>query len=67
VRRPLEADDHLQEGALTGPVGTDDGDDLAVVDPERDVVNGRETAEALRDPVDLEQQIGPPRLWSIRR
>jgi hypothetical protein len=67
VRRPLEADDRLQEGALTGPVGTDDGDDLAAVDPERDVVNGREAAEALRDPVDLEQQVGPPASRTIRR
>jgi hypothetical protein len=66
VRRPLEADDRLQQRALTGPVGTDDGDDLAAVDPERDLVNGREAAEALRDPVDLEQQIGPPRLRAIR-
>jgi hypothetical protein len=66
VRRPLEADDRLQKRALTSPVGTDDGDDLAAVDPERDLVNGREAAEALRDPVDLEQQIGPPGLWAIR-
>jgi len=52
--RPLQTDDDLQERALAGPVGTDDGDDLAVVNPERDAVDGRETAEALRDGVYLE-------------
>jgi hypothetical protein len=44
-------------GALAGPVGADDGDDAAVVDSERDAVDGRETAEALRDVVDLEKQV----------
>jgi hypothetical protein len=52
-RRPLQSDDDLQEGALAGPVGTDDGDDVAVVDPEGDAVDGRETAVALGDRVDL--------------
>jgi len=52
--RPLQTDDDLQERALAGPVGTDDGDDLAVVNPEGDAVDGRETAEALRDRVYLE-------------
>jgi hypothetical protein len=56
VCRPLQTDDDLQERALACPVGTDDGDDVAVVDPEGDVVDGRETAEPLRDPVDLEEQ-----------
>ena len=56
--RPLQPDDDLQERALAGPVRTDDGDDVAVVDPERDAVDGRETAEALRDRVDLEEQAG---------
>jgi hypothetical protein len=54
--RPLQPDDDLQERALAGPVGTDDCDDVAVVDPERDVCDGRETAEPLRDRVDLEEQ-----------
>jgi hypothetical protein len=54
--RPLQTDDDLQERALAGSVGTDDGDDVAVVDPERDVVDGRETAEPFRDRVDLEEQ-----------
>jgi hypothetical protein len=48
VCRPLQPDDDLQERALAGPIGTDDGDDVAVVDPECDAVDGRETAEALR-------------------
>jgi hypothetical protein len=60
VCRPLQPDDDLQEGALAGSVRADDGDDVAVVDPERDAVDGREAAEALRDPVDLEEQIEPP-------
>ncbi len=47
--RPLQPDDELQQRALSGPVRTDDGDDVAVVDPERHAVDGRETAEALRD------------------
>jgi hypothetical protein len=62
VGRPLEPDDELQERALPGPVRTDDGDDVAVVDPERYAVDGRETAEALRGRVNLEEQIRPPRL-----
>jgi hypothetical protein len=52
--RPLQTDDDLQQRALAGPVGTDDGDDLAVVDPERDTVNGRKAAEALGDRINLE-------------
>jgi hypothetical protein len=59
-RRPLETEDDLQQRALAGPVGTDDGDDLAVVDPERDPVDGRKAAEAFRDRVDLEEQASPP-------
>jgi hypothetical protein len=54
VGRPLQPDDDLQERALPGPVRTDDGDNLAVVDPERDAVDGRETAEALGDRVYFE-------------
>jgi hypothetical protein len=57
VRRPLEPDDDPQERALAGTVRTDDGDDVAVVDPERYVVDGRETAEPLADRVDLEKQL----------
>jgi hypothetical protein len=57
ARRPLQPDHDLQEGALAGPVRADDGDDVAVVDTERDAVDGRETAEALRDVVDLEKQV----------
>jgi hypothetical protein len=60
VCRPLQPDDDLEERALAGSVGTDDGDDLAVVDPERDAVDGRETAEPLRYRVDLEEQARPP-------
>ena len=54
ARRPLQPDDQLQERALPGPVRTDDGDDVAVVDPERDAVDGRETAEAFCDGIYLE-------------
>jgi hypothetical protein len=60
VGRPLQPDDELQERALPGSVRADDGDDLAVVDPERDAVDGRETAEPLCDSVDLEEQAPPP-------
>ena len=68
VRRPLQPDDDLQQRALAGPVRTDDGDDVAVVDPERHAVDGREAAEALRDRVDLEEQAPPPTLRrAIRR
>ena len=50
VCRPLQPDDDLQERALAGPVRTDDGDDVAVVDPERDAVDGRETPERFVTP-----------------
>jgi hypothetical protein len=63
--RTLEPDNDLQKRALAGPVGADDGDDVAVVDPEGDAVDGRETAEALRDLIDFEEQIPPPRLRTI--
>jgi hypothetical protein len=52
--RPVESPDDLQKRALAGPVGTDDGDDLAVVDPERDASEGGQAAEAFRDRVNLE-------------
>jgi len=52
--RPLQTHEDLQKRALAGPVGTDDGDDLAVVDPERDAVDGREATEPLRNRIDLE-------------
>ena len=61
LRRPLDPDDELEERALSCPVRTDDGDDVAVVDPECHAIDGRETAEALRDFVNLEEQTGPPR------
>jgi hypothetical protein len=35
-------------------VGADDGEVVAVVDPERHAVDGRKTTEALRDSFDLE-------------
>jgi len=56
ARRPLQSDDDLQERALSGPVRTDDGDDVAVVDSERHAVDGREATEALGYRVDLEEQ-----------
>jgi hypothetical protein len=56
ICRPLQPDDDFQERALAGPVGTDDGDDVAVVDLERYVVDGREPPETLRYGVDLEKQ-----------
>ena len=45
---------------LPAPFGTDDGDDVAVVDPECHAVDGREPAEPLRYAVDLEEQTRPP-------
>jgi len=53
ARRPFQPDDQLEERALSGPVRTDDGDDVAAVDPECDAVDGRETAEPLRDALNL--------------
>jgi hypothetical protein len=55
-RRALQPHDDLPQRALADAVAADDGDDLAVVDPERNAVDSRETAEALRDVVDLEEQ-----------
>jgi hypothetical protein len=54
-RRPLQTGDRLQERALARTVGTDDGDDLTVADPKRDTIDGRNSAEVLRELVDLEQ------------
>jgi hypothetical protein len=61
ARRLLQSYDDLEERALSCPVRTDDGDDVAVVDPERHAVDGRQAAEALGDRVNLEEQVRPPR------
>jgi hypothetical protein len=65
-RRPIEAADDLQERALAGAVRADDGDDLAVVDPERYAAEGGEAAELLCERINLEEQTSPPGLRAIR-
>jgi hypothetical protein len=54
-RWSLETGDRLQQRALSRSVRADDGDDLAVVDPERDPVDGRDAAEVLRYRIGLEE------------
>ena len=53
--RREEAADQIEERRLAGAVGADHGAQLARLDGERDVVDGDQAAEALRDVVDLEQ------------
>src|SRR5919108_181433 len=52
----LQAADGPEERALAGAVGADDGEDLALIDPEADTVDGREATEALGQRVDREQR-----------
>ena len=51
-----QADDALQERALAGTVGTDDSDDLAGADAERNAEQRLEVAVEGVDGADLEQR-----------
>jgi hypothetical protein len=57
----FQTHDHLEQGALPGAVGADDGEYLAIVGPYVDPVHGREAAEGLRDVLQLEK--GHPVLY----
>ena len=57
----IEAADDAQDGALAGPVGPDDAEDLALADLEAQVVDGDQAAEVLADVLDPQEQA--PRLW----
>ena len=50
----IHAGQHLAEGALTGAILTDDGDNLFIVDFKIYVVDGDEIAEALGRPIESE-------------
>jgi hypothetical protein len=54
--RPLQANYQLEQGALTRPIGADDGEDLAIVDSKIHSVDGRETAKVLPDLLELEKR-----------
>src|SRR5690606_3687478 len=61
VRAQLAAD-HVEGGRLAGAVGTDDGDQLALVDGEAHIVGGDDAAERLRQSAGLQQgHAGRPR------
>jgi hypothetical protein len=51
-RGPVEEADELQQGALAGARGADDGDELPVVDAQADVAQG--------DDLVLPVEVGPP-------
>ena len=53
--RREEAGDQIEEGRLAGAVRADDGAQLAGLDRHRDIVDGDQAAEMLRDVFDLEQ------------
>ena len=50
--RPLEAADDPQQRRLAAAAGAEQGDEGPRLDPQRDVVEGGRSAEALGDPVD---------------
>jgi hypothetical protein len=53
-RRLIDAGHDVEAGCLAGTVGSDQAQDLARVDVERDPVEGRDTTKAQRDIVHLE-------------
>jgi hypothetical protein len=56
--RRLHATDRLQQRRLAGSVRADEGDDLALVDRERDTGDCRQPAEALLDVGQVEDRPG---------
>src|SRR5207244_7311418 len=50
------AGDAVEERGLAGAVGTDEADDLARLDGERDLLVGEQAAEALRGGLDAQQR-----------
>ena len=57
--RLVDAADEVEDRALAGAVGADDGEDLALLHVEGDAVHGADAAERDRDVPRLEQR--PPR------
>src|SRR5207249_8121767 len=54
--RVKDAADAVQQGGLARTVGTDDGQDLALLDVEADAADGLDAAERLRDVADLDER-----------
>jgi len=59
LRRPVEAGDQIEDGRLPRAVGPDESDDLALFDPECEIVHGPEAAEVLRQALGLEKRHPP--------
>ncbi|MCY1545954.1 hypothetical protein D9M68_819250 [compost metagenome] len=55
--RPLEAGEHAQQGRLARSRTTEQGEDLALVDGQRHVVDRQGLVELLADPVDFHQHV----------
>src|SRR5207245_6115589 len=53
--RVKDAADAVEQGGLARAVGTDDGQDLALLDVEADAAHGLDAAERLRDIADLDE------------
>ena len=51
----IDTRDDVEERGLAGAIGTDDGEELATRDRERDVGERGDASEADRQPLDLEQ------------
>ena len=56
--RPLEAGQHPQQRRLAAARAAEQAEDLLLVDVERDVVDGDELAELLRDAIDPDEGLG---------
>ena len=56
--RPLEAGQHAQQRGLAAAGAAEQAEDLLLVDVERDVVDGDEVAELLRDVLDAHVGLG---------
>ena len=57
----LAAGDHLEQRRLAGAVGADDADDAGAGKREREVLDQQTIAEALAQPVDLDDGVAEPR------
>ncbi|MGX1044297.1 hypothetical protein AB7M41_004003 [Bradyrhizobium diazoefficiens] len=57
--RRQRAGEHVEDRALARTVGTDQAEDLALVDPKRHVVHGGEAAKPLHQPADFQHQSSP--------
>ena len=58
-RRRVDAGDQVEDGRLSGAVGPDEADDLALLHLEAEIVHGPEAAEVFRQALGFEKRHPP--------